>query len=232
MTTLASSESRWYKAESNTAKLVQKIVSLRLVKSLGGQQIYALLRLTWVTKVNGVIHWEKNQAEALETLFENKNQPPDVRIIATQRTGFVNAYPAYRNSLKGWCEENVDDLRSILEDANNLADNDQDRLNLASRIDDLPHVSTPNKARAKSASDFITPLVACLDPKQRFPIINGQRGVKERLARLGLTVNCGLRDKTEGFIRLIDKSNFSDAFAMDTMHQDQIKKIRTSTRQI
>jgi hypothetical protein len=75
------------------------------------------------------------------------------------------------------------------------------------------------------AANLITPLVACLDPKNTFPIINGEKGVTLRLAKLNL-VNQDLKDQVRGFIGLIGQFGIADAFALDTMTEDQIEKIK------
>lgn len=219
-----------YKTEINTASLIRAVLLDKRMNDLTGEKIWALLQLTWITKGRGTMgrttfHWKKLQVGALATLFAKTNLPIQVRTAAEQRTGFVNAYRPYRNSLKDWCKQHAKRLRSILEDAKGLGSDNRDRLDLASRIAGLPRVPTPNNVRTKCASDFITPLVACLDPKSRFPIINGASGVKRRLAKLGLA-KCSLREQTEGFISLIDESSLRDAFDVDTMSQDQISKIK------
>jgi hypothetical protein len=75
------------------------------------------------------------------------------------------------------------------------------------------------------AANMITPLVACLDPLYKFPIFNGEEGVTRRLRRLGL-INRDLRDRLAGFIGLIGQFGLSDAFAVDTMTDEQIDKIK------
>jgi hypothetical protein len=79
-----------------------------------------------------------------------------------------------------------------------------------------------------AAANLITPLVACLDPKMRFPIINGETGVTLRLARLGLSDKT-LEEKVRGCINVIGQYGVTDAFALDTMDEDLIEKIKKST---
>jgi hypothetical protein len=151
--------------------------------------------------------------------------PNPIAEAAAKETGFVNAYRAYRNSLRGWCSTNIRELRAILAAANKLGPNDQGRFDLASKIEQLPPVPTPAEKHRMLAANFITPLVACLDPKNKFPIINGEKGVTRRLAKLNL-VNRNLKDQVNGFIGLIGQFRIADAFAVDTMADDQIEKIQ------
>jgi hypothetical protein len=75
-----------------------------------------------------------------------------------------------------------------------------------------------------AGANLITPLIACLDPKLRFPIVNGEHGVKRRLEKLDLT-NRSLEDKVRGLIGLIGQFGIGDAFALDVMNDEQIDKI-------
>ena len=185
-------------------------------------------------------HWKKLKIPALATLFklkrdrltsgklrqslEKMNLPQPVMAAAGKETGFVHPYQAYWNSLRGWCVHNAKTLCSVLEEARSLGADDQDRLQLMGRIAGLGRVPTPNKKRTKAAADFITPLVACIDPKFRFPMINGQKGVKQRLAILGLA-NRSLREQANGLIGLIGLIGLRDAFAVDTMTDYEMKKL-------
>ncbi len=199
---------------------------------LSGEDMWALLKLAWISKgkKNGKtsFHYEKIRESALSTLFGDKNLPPRVATAAKQPTGHVNAYGAYRKSLRGWCRKNAEPLRSIIEGAKRLGPNDGDRLDLASRIADLPRVPTPKSKRTKPASDFITPLVAYIDPKCRFPMINGAKGLKQKLAGLRLT-NRGLREQVEGLMGLILQFGLRDAFEVDTMTEAEINQIGSLT---
>jgi len=107
---------------------------------------------------------------------------------AAKQTGFVNAYRVYRNSLRGWCSANIKELRTIVATAERLASNDQARFDLAKKVDSLPEIPSPSGERQMAAANVITSLVACLDPRHRFPIINGEQGVTRRLSRLGLAI--------------------------------------------
>lgn len=144
---------------------------------------------------------------------------------AAKQTGFVNAYRVYRNSLRGWCSANIKELRTIVATAERLASNDQARFDLAKKVDSLPEIPSPSGERQMAAANVITSLVACLDPRHRFPIINGEQGVTRRLSRLGLA-NHNLTDQVAGFIGLIGQFGLSDAFAIDTMTDQQIDAIR------
>lgn len=215
----------WYDTERNTADLVKAVLEAVPARErrerLSGEDIWALLKLTWISKgkKNGetTIHYKKLRETALETLFGDMNPTSKIMSAAEKRTGHVNAYRAYRNSLEDWCKQNAVLLRSIREDAKSLRSDDKDRLDLASRIANLRPVPTPKHKKTKPASDFLTPLVAAIDPESRFPMINGARHVEKRLADLGLTSR-SLREQVEGLIRCMDELGL-DAQGLDTMPQ-------------
>jgi hypothetical protein len=234
--------SKWYDTERNTEALVKAVMAARPVHGLSADAVWWLLQLTWINVSKGHPtkgHWKKLKVPALAHLFNKKGSvsddlestlakmqlsPPIVQ-AAVKETGFVNAYSAYRNSLRGWCSANIKQLRAILADAENLKPNDKGRFDLASKIEQLPPVPTPSGKHKMVAANLITPLVACLDPKNKFPIINGEKGVTRRLAKLNL-VNRDLNDQVRGFIGLVGQFGIADAFAVDTMTEDQIEKIK------
>ena len=186
--------SKWYETERNTEALVKAVMAAHPARGLSGDDVWWLLQLTWITTSKGHTskdHWQKLKVPALAHLFkknatisgdlkstlESMQLPTPIAAAAAKRTGFVNAYRAYRNSLRGWCSVNIKELRAILAAAGNLKPNDQGRFDLASNIEQLPPVPTPSGKHKMAAANLITPLVACLDPKNTFPIINGEKGV-------------------------------------------------------
>jgi hypothetical protein len=92
-------------------------------------------------------HWKRLKVPALETLFNKKatansvlsasidsmNLPDAVAQAAKEETGMVNFRGTWRNSSRKWCNENRDDLRSIIRAAAKLPANDQARINVAAR---------------------------------------------------------------------------------------------------
>lgn len=234
----SSSQSHWYQTERNTEALVKAVLAVRPVDGLSGEDIWCLIRFAWITAGSGDSHWQQLKVPAIAHLFKKPVKigedlattiasmalPPAIAAAASKPTGMVNAYRAYRNSLLPWCNANKAVVRTLLASAQKLGSNDQARFDLASKIDALPPVPTPNGLRHMAAANLITPLIACLDPKLRFPIVNGEHGVKRRLEKLGLT-NRSLEEKVRGFIGLIGQFGISDAFALDVMNDEQIDEI-------
>jgi len=237
-----SSQSKWYQKERDTEALIKAVVAVRPASGLSGEDIWCLIRLTWVTVGSADSHWQQlkipaiahllkksaDPAEDLASAIASMRLPGPIASAASKPTGMVNAYRAYRNSLLDWCNGNNAVLRRIIASAQNLGTNDQARFDLASRIEALTAVPTPNGLRHMAAANLITPLIACLDPKLRFPIVNGELGVKRRLDKLDLS-NGSLEDKVRGLTGIIGKFGILDAFALDVMSDEQIDKIRKRT---
>ena len=234
----SSSQSHWYQTERNTEALIKAVVAARPVAGLSGEDIWCLIRFTWITAGSGGSHWQQLKVPAIAHLFKKPVNigkdlastiasmalPAAIAPAASKQTGMVNAYRAYRNSLLPWCNANKGVLQTLLATAQDLGANDQARFDLAKKIDALPPIPTPNGLRHMAGANLITPVIACLDPKRKFPIVNGEAGVKRRLDKLGLT-NRSLEDKVRGLIGLIGQFGISDAFALDVMNDEQIDKI-------
>ncbi len=228
----------WYNTEKNTAALIQSVVKSRSPDKLSGDDVWSLITLTWITvgkKQVSPSHWKRIKIPALENLFNEKatlnsdlsatidstNLPPAVAQFAKRDTGMANFRGTWRNSSRKWCQQNRDDLRSIISAASQLPANDQARFDLAGRIDRLPPVKSPNHRREVAAGILLTPLIACLDPKSRFPILNGRESVNSLLRKLRLD-HGSLADQAEGLIGIIAQK---DAFALDVMSEDVIKRV-------
>ncbi len=231
----------WYETEIFTAILIRAVAAELTLSDLSENDLWYLFQLTWITKTKDgdtKAHWKRLKIPALGHLFKTNNVvadtldqslaamalPTQVAIAAARQTGFVNAYRAYRNSLMGWCRKNRSLLCDSITTAYNFGPNDAQRFALASKIAKFPPVPTPNKAHTMAAGNLLTPLIACLDPKQRFPIVNGEKGVQAKLKKLRLAHH-GLEDQVEGFVGLIGKFGIVDAFALDTASEDQFDRI-------
>ena len=111
-------------------------------------------------------------------------------------------------------------MADLVRQALELKPNDQSRFALAREIDKLPGVPSPkNAGRKANAAVILTPLIACLDPDERFPVINGREGVSRLLRALHLA-NRNLEDQVKGMINLIGQFGVSDSFMIDVLALD------------
>jgi hypothetical protein len=82
-------------------------------------------------------------------------------------------------------------------------------------------VDSPNHKAKVAVGVLLTPLIACLDPKSRFPILNGREAINSLLRKLHLE-HSNLADRAKGLIGIIGQK---DAFMLDVMSADVIKRV-------
>jgi hypothetical protein len=75
----SSTSSEWYTTERNTQALVKAVMQFRSPRSLSGEDIWQLVRLTWVTASDGKLvehHWQQPKVPALAHLLKKTAVPP------------------------------------------------------------------------------------------------------------------------------------------------------------
>ncbi|HWX55526.1 MAG TPA: hypothetical protein VN176_13125 [Verrucomicrobiae bacterium] len=159
----------------------------------------------------------------LEASLKVLNLPQSVFEAAKRETGFVNYRPVWRNSSLNWCKANRNGLNDVIASARALGANDQDRVALAGKIRSLPRVPTPTgRGGTGDPANLLTPLIACLDPKRRFPVVNGRDAVNDLLHTLRLD-HSNLEDQVKGLVGLIGQFGTSDAFMIDVLASEIAK---------
>jgi hypothetical protein len=236
---LTANKKNWYRTEKDTSALIRSVVESRSSRNLSGDQIWSLITLTWITvnrEGDSPKHWKKLKVPALASLFnknipnlrddlsetiDSMNLPRAVAQSAKRTTGMINFRGTWRNSSREWCRENRDGLTKIIHAAANLPTNNQTRVDLATLIDELPPVKSPHNKAELAAGALLTPLIACLDPRCRFPILNGRKAVTSLLRKLHLA-HSDLRQQVEGLVSIIGQK---DAFMLDVMSDEIIKRV-------
>lgn len=228
----------WYDTEQNTAALVKEVISEQPLTNFSGDDIWNLVRLTWITRSDD--HWDKLKVPALAQIWRlpgkvtgdltqtiaSMSLPVKVARAAVKPTGFVNFRNEWRNSSRTWCAQNRESLVAVLKEAAGLKRNDQDRVALAAKVDKLPRVPPPAGVGGNAAPFIVlTPLIACLDPHRRFPTINGRDAVRDLLRALGLAER-SLPDQVTGMVGLIGKFGIADSFVLDVLADDIIDVVK------
>ena len=223
-----------YARKRNTASMIQRIVSCLHIEGLSGEGLWRLVSLTWITKSGRTVspeYWKTYKVPALAYFFgkgQKKRRdlhdlpssiaalglPDAVAEAAKEETGIVNFYAARRNSALPWCNANAAGLRGLVRDASKLGSNDQARFELAARIEKLPGIPLPKGTKPVPASQLLTPLIASLDPRSRFPVVNGRAEVNQLLGRMQLASH-NLETQVKGLVGLIDRFGISDAHMID-----------------
>jgi hypothetical protein len=201
---------------------------------MSASKLHALCQLTWcnrskkktrfgVAETTGALvvpalntlFGKTLKAKSLEDLtisLDEAEIPKAVRHAARERIGFVNFYPAYRNTSKKWLETHRDAVLEIFAHARRSA-SDTARRKLYERIATLPSIPR-RKGGPLPAANLLTPVIACLDPQARCPIINRMPGVDERLTVLG-RLHATLPKQFDGLVSLVGRPGIPDAFVLD-----------------
>jgi hypothetical protein len=79
------------------------------------------------------------------------------------------------------------------------------------------------------AAYVLTPALACLDPRHRVPIINGNDWVQGLLRKLGVH-RASLVEQYDGMVRLIGQNGIQNAFWIDVLGADTPITIRETRR--
>lgn len=238
MRKLTKGQRQHYDSEIDTAALVKRCYKLRCKgKKLTPEKLHALCRLTWWGK-----HWQSTELLALWTLWDKKTNPPaindpnelvehsipqDVVDRIHGNPGIVNFYRVYRNSSLPWIRKNSTALAKLVHSAATLRSDTQAR-KLADDIQQLDGIPKPSGKPGKmSPASLLTPLVACLDPRSRFPIINKNMFVVKLHKALGINGK-SLVDQFNTLTGLIGQYGITDAHMLDvcsgTLAKSVLKK--------
>lgn len=231
----------WLQRSYNTAKLLQFCFQyLAQNNKLNANTMDALCRLTWITEYLGYPSNKyviSTKLPALYTIFGLKSDLRDIIEVAhkvaikscrsfqiisniiSPDTGIVNLYTAYRNQVYPWIKRHEKAIRNILRQAAFLEYDDEAK-NITDQLTKLPSIPA-HRGGINHISPFtiLTPVIACLDPRQRFPIINKGSQLKRLLAKLRLSQKSPA-DQFNVLLELIGPSRCKDAFELDIMGDD------------
>ena len=214
-----------YDRMQRTRELVRAAWS-RLVDAdrVNATTMEGLCRLTWVTVSQktpdgiGPEYWRTTKVPALVTIYglderrvadleeaasAIESQEHDARLASLVRapTGFANFYSAYRNRVLPWLEANEPAVTGILARAASSESDFVAREVLAS-VEALPPIWKAPGRDAMAPVLALGPLLACLAPNARLPILNGASHVRALMRRLRVANN-GLADQCDAFTGLL-----------------------------
>ena len=228
----------WLQQERRTARLVRACYKrVRAHGPLDTDELHALCKLTWITKFHGEVidHARSVLVPALSVLLDlglsatntdglvhelrTLHAPTEIVDLVQQGVGIVNFYNGFRKSSLAWIDDNLVEVREIVECVAN-ARTDQEVQSAYGRVDALPLLPRPGGGDMR-CDNLLTPTLACLDPRRRSPIINGREEGRGRLSILGLS-GATLEEQCSGLQGLIGQAGLDDAFAIDTADFDTI----------
>lgn len=217
--------------------------------NVNATQLYGLSKLSWITdsyEGNNASYIKSCKIPALENIFNKNYQPFSLEVISEdiakilgdkhiieliqQDTGFTNFYKAYRNSVLNWLESNIDVLLPMYKAAFNAKD-DKDRKNLVREIAFLPGIPKANNpSQLMKPEYFLTPTFFMLDREIKFPLINGNKGVKSLLRALEVH-GSDLVTQYDSMVSLYGKAGIKDAADLDQVGLDLPDFITTGKKE-
>lgn len=218
-----------------TNKLLRAVLRYLIAQSgeLTPEHIHALCELTWWGK-NPEAN-EKNKIRLLGQLtdqnFKGMRIDDVAKIVASTlgdssvkslvrgRTGFTRFYPVYRNSSAAWIRKNSTRISSLIRRAYELK-NDKEGEELVIEIEGL-RIPGAGRARNRSinAAFLLTPLLFALDPRLRFPIMNGADEIQRFFKQRGVK-SLGAAEQYKALISLYGDGRVKDAAHLDFLLRD------------
>lgn len=228
----------WAERQRRTNRLA-RIVAEYIFKqeSVLSEQIYGLCKLTWITNSysgTNPAYIKSTKIPALSSIFQTDfSEVPiekvakeisyildnDVNELINLPTGFTNFYKAYRNSSSVWIDDNIKTLLPLFKEAF-LLSSDEQGLALIEKVGRLPLIPKANHEDQGMRPEYlITPAFFALDSRIRFPLINGNEGVKNLLSKLNVN-NAPLKEQYMSMISLYGTGGINDAADLDQIGRD------------
>jgi len=225
---------QWASRIRDTNALVRALAGYILRKrSVSPDQLYGLCKLTWITESflgDAPAYIRSTKIPALGDIFNEDfdgftldevakkiariTRSEKIRILVLQHSGFTNLYKSYRNSSRGWIAKNHKALLPLFRAAYRL-ESDKSGLAIIRQVEKLPGIPKAKNASNKmQAAYLLTPVLASLDRRQRFPLINGNQGVQSVLRALKVR-EASLSDKYEAMVRMYGQGGICDSADLD-----------------
>ena len=227
----------WAERQRHTNRLARRLAShLFTQKDVTARQLYGLSKLAWITNsydgekaayvistkipalgdIFGIDFSNMSLERVADMISDEFNISPK---LVMPHSGFTNFYKPYRNSVLTWIESNFLTLDPLYKAAYN-AKNERERLQLVEEIAKLPGIPKANHPdQLMKPEYFITPTFFMLDPENRFPLINGNKGVQHLLKVLKVS-DTDLVSQYKAMVTLYGKGGIKDAADLDQIRED------------
>ncbi|MCY1166796.1 hypothetical protein D9M73_67460 [compost metagenome] len=225
----------WAERQRRTNQLVRVIARKVLEGPVDGNRLYGLCRLTWITdsfEGTRAAYIRSTKIPALgdalqrnftgQTIEEVANDVaaqldmPELEALVYSHTGFTNFYKAYRNSARGWMLAHAPAITALFRRAYFLQ-SDADAQLLGADIAALPGIPKANHPHELMHPEYLlTPTCFALDPRLRFPILNGAGRVRSVLRQIG-AADQSIASQIQLLVGLIGQNGIRDAADLDQL---------------
>jgi hypothetical protein len=231
----------WGKREYNTTKLIRFCAGYLIDKEINYMKLHALCKLTWITGKNyetensayikstkipslmeifGIDRKQINLTEITNKIANITSRDlREIKSIVEPPTGFTNFYNAYRKSSEKWIKENFVSVLEIMKMGfylNSDADGEV-IINKIMTLRRIPRGGTNVEILPDLNSEsLLTPLIFSLDERLRFPLLNGNDGIKGIISTLNLK-NQSLLKQYKGVVKLIGQNGIQSAIDIDRL---------------
>lgn len=229
----------WATRQRDTNRLVRLVAPFALdSKRPTPDQLYGICKLTWITEnssSNAAPYIRSTKIPALGLIFKQDfsgleldevaervagllRNPEALRVIRTH-TGFTNFYKAYRNAARAWIHDHARSLTPMFRAAFRLS-SDVEGSDLIRKVEGLEGISRPDNSAARMKAEYlVTPAFFALDGRLRFPMINGNEGVRSLLRALR-AAKSPLPYQYQRMVELYGQGGIKDAADLDQAGQD------------
>lgn len=224
----------WAERERRTNRLVRTAADYVFrYKAVSPNQLYGLCKLTWITRNfddQDAAYIRSTKIPALAEVFTKNYSKASLGAVAADiaktlgnesagelvrnHSGFTNFYGPYRNSARKWVASHFSSLLPLFKAAYSQK-TDDDGLELIKSIAKLPHIPRRGaKGRLMRPEYLLTPAFFALDPRLRFPLINGNEGVQALLKKLNVQKG-SLQAQYESMLTVYEVEGINDAADLD-----------------
>jgi hypothetical protein len=229
----------WANRQRQTNYLVRRIAGYVFQQpEITPSHLYGLSKLSWITdsyEGEDAKYITSTKIPALENIFDKDykslslvqiskdiaatlNDSSIARMVQ-EHTGFTNFYKAYRNSSFPWVKSNFNTLLPMYRAAY-VAKSNKDRKKLIQAIQKIPGIPKANHPEQLMKPEyFLTPTFFMLDEEIKFPLINGNNGVKDLLKALEVQ-GSDLVTQYTSMIKLYGLGGINDAADLDQVGSD------------
>ena len=224
----------WAVRESRTHRLIRGITEKLITQNrLTPEAITGLCYLTWITKGSGKDYGhgyiKKCKLPGLQLILGTNDSldltnsakrlrdelgiDHDIVDLIQEETGFTNYYTAFRPQVISWIKKNINIIEDIVRKGFVLTSDVEGR-EIITVVENLDRIPLLRGNRTGDPAKVLTPLLFCLDPRQRFPVINN--GIKSILRYLGVE-NLSLSEKYSKLMTLYERDDIQNAIDIDRM---------------